>query len=106
MPSHAQDLETQDRLTKNIKDLLWLNTYAGGKDIKPSDALAALEVVIVLLRSAYITPHPPSPTQITPLPLIVTAPNCSLLGFASPSAKLSTVPGRHKSTGPLLDCRH
>ena len=44
MPSHEQDLQTQDRLTKNIKDLLWLNTYAGGKDVKASDALAALEV--------------------------------------------------------------
>jgi len=51
MPSHTQDLETQDRLTKNIKDLLWLNTYADGKDIKAGDALAALEVCTCTLAA-------------------------------------------------------
>ena len=69
MPSHAQDLETQDRLTKNIKDLLWLNDYAGGKDVKASDALAALEVAI-----AWLISHVQSISPLTPPP--VPYPSC------------------------------
>jgi len=42
--THAQDLATQDRLTKNVKDILWLNTYAAGPNVSPSAALAALKV--------------------------------------------------------------
>jgi hypothetical protein len=39
----ASEAEVQDLLTKNIKDLLWLNTFSGGKEISASDALAALK---------------------------------------------------------------
>lgn len=42
--THAQDLATQDRLTRNIKDILWLNTFDAGKNVSASDALAALLV--------------------------------------------------------------
>ena len=47
--THAQDLATQDRLTKNVKDILWLNTYAAGPNVSPSAALAALKVRGLLL---------------------------------------------------------
>ena len=67
MPSHTQDLETQDRLTKNIKDLLWLNTYAGGKDVKASDALAALEVTALLLAILGRPSCQPLSPRMTPL---------------------------------------
>ena len=43
--NHAQDLETQDRLTKNIKDLLFLHDWDhSGKGSEPSEALKALQV--------------------------------------------------------------
>lgn len=45
MVNHARDLETQDRLTKNIKDLLWLHAWdRSGKGSDPSEALKELQV--------------------------------------------------------------
>ncbi len=87
MPSHTQDLETQDRLTKNIKDLLWLNTYADGKDIKASDALAALEVctcILAAISRLSPTPHIAPFSQITPFPPphhLLGASQCLVLAF-------------------------
>lgn len=41
----AQDLATQDRLTKNVKDLLWLHAWDhSGKGSDPAAALKALQV--------------------------------------------------------------
>ncbi len=43
----AQDLATQDRLTKNIKDLLWLHAWDhSGKGSDPAAALKALQVLL------------------------------------------------------------
>ena len=42
MAQHT-DAQTQDLLTKNVKDLLWLNRFAGGKEVTIDDALAALK---------------------------------------------------------------
>mmetsp|Transcript_14694 Transcript_14694/g.44356 ORF Transcript_14694/g.44356 Transcript_14694/m.44356 type:complete len:126 (-) Transcript_14694:439-816(-) len=43
MVNHKQDLETQDRLTKNVKDLLWLHAWDNKGGSGASVALKELE---------------------------------------------------------------
>lgn len=68
--THAQDLATQDRLTKNVKDLLWLNTIAAGPNVSPSEALAALKVreaIVAGVQPSRSSEPRSSPVSVTGL---------------------------------------